>query len=138
MPDTKKYDYESRIERLIHKQNKCTVHFEYDQAMSGNLPTPDKELKVVTYNPEHKQHFLLGTFTGEDEADAARKAWEHVSKNEDGKKYNFTIKWYKKDDGKEHQSYFWARSIERALFKFDHEKNRDDFVILSVDLNPES
>ena len=53
----------------------CYTNFDYDSVYQGGTNT---NLKVITYNPIHKTHFLLHQINGIDALDTLHKMYEHL------------------------------------------------------------
>ena len=94
-------------------------------------------LDLVTINPKHDQSFLFHTETGTDKIDALKKMLVYIDDHYplEG---SMTIQWVKIGENKLHTSYFRARDMYDALDKFYYERDRSNYKIFSITLNPVS
>jgi hypothetical protein len=118
------YEGEYMISELIKGDGGCYTNFDYDSVYQGGTNT---NLKVITYNPIHKTHFLLHQIDGIDALDTLHKMYDHI----------YNIKELLQQKGNTN-SYFYGQNIEEVMKKFYYRKRRDDYTILSVRLNPET
>ena len=58
--------------KLIEKDNNCSAHFNYSYQPNTCV------LDVVTYNPTHKNHFLLHSLEGTNRIDALNNMYEYI------------------------------------------------------------
>ena len=69
------YEGEYMISELIKGDSGCYTHFDYESVYQGGT---NISLKVITYNPTHKTHFLLHQVDGIDSIDALKKMYDHI------------------------------------------------------------
>ena len=69
------YEGEYMISELIKGDDGCYAHFDYDSVYQGGTNT---KLKVITYNPIHKTHFLLYQIDGINALDTLHKMYDHI------------------------------------------------------------
>ena len=83
------YEGEYMISELIKCDNGCYTNFDYDSVYQGGTNT---SLKVITYNPSHKTHFLLHQINGIDALDTLHKMYEHLYNIKDNANYVSYVK----------------------------------------------
>jgi len=118
------YEGEYMISELIKGDSGCYTNFDYDSVYQGGTNT---NLKVITYNPIHKTHFLLHQIDGIDALDTLHTKYA-----------SYTVEWWHVDKQGINRSYFYGQNIEEVMKKFYYCKRREDYTILSVRLNPET
>ena len=122
---------ESQIQQLIYNDNKCTTHFKYESNNSKMF------LEIITINPSHDTQFLLGQFSGNTEIECLNNALQIIqNKNKDSSSNSYTVNWYKVDENKTLTSYFYAKTIEDLMKKFNYGKTSNDYIIYFIKLNP--
>jgi len=136
------YEGEYMISELIKGDGGCYTNFDYDSVYQGGTNTC---LKVITYNPIHKTHFLLHQIDGNDALDTLHKMYDHIynikellQQKSNTKYASYTVEWWHVDKQGINHSYFYGQNIEEVMKKFYYRKRRDDYTILSVRLNPET
>jgi len=136
------YEGEYMISELIKGDSGCYTHFDYESVYQGGT---NISLKVITYNPTHKTHFLLHQVDGIDSIDALKKMYDHIYnikellQQKTNTKYNsYTVEWWHKDKAGINHSFFYGENVEAIMKKFYYHKHRKDYTILSVRLNPET
>lgn len=92
-------------------------------------------LELFTINPRHDQSFLFHAIEGRDKVDALEKMLDYVLKNYNRER-SYTVQWAKKGGGELHTSYFRARDMYEVLEKFYKGRDRDDYTVFSITLNP--
>jgi len=131
---------EHEIVATIGADNGCTVHFEYGQCDSttpknpGGLMNVDYVASAITINPITNEPFLLKTEQGDTKEKALKAILEYVKKQKGLN--SFTVIWMKKGDSKSNTSYFYCHDILDVVEKFFFGKNRIDYVIHEIKLNP--
>jgi len=135
---------EDAITRSIMADNGCTAHFEYENSYRNGPPPKDfdnskvkykRQVTVMTYNPKSEVTFLLKQIV----ADTDEEGLEEILKYTNGHKEefnSFTVVWKKKGEGKEEKSYFYCKDLFEALEKFYYNKNREDYIVFSTQMNP--
>ncbi|MFN8276950.1 MAG: hypothetical protein U0T84_05670 [Chitinophagales bacterium] len=94
-------------------------------------------LDVVTINPTHEQSFLFHTVNGTDKIDALAKMAAYIENNYP-EESSMTVQWMKIGDSQLHTSYFRAKNMYEALDKFYYERDRNQYKIYSIAVNPVS
>jgi len=133
------YEGEYMISELIKRNGGCYTNFDYESLYQGGT---NISLKVITYNPIHKTHFLLHQIDGINALDALYKMYAHIYNIKELLQQKTKYTSYKIDwcDGKQsiNQSYFYGQNKEEVMKKFYYRKRRSNYTILSVRLNPET
>lgn len=138
------YEGEYVIQMMISNDNNCSAHFEYLVTKNDTDTLENDEiicLKLITYNPMHKTHFLLNMIKGEDKLDCLDKMYDHIYKLKTSLKekespyLNYSISWYCPNTQKTITSSFYGESIEQILLKFNYKKDKK-LVIHHMKLNP--
>lgn len=136
------YEGEYMISELIKGDNGCYTNFAYDSVYQGGTNTT---LKVITYNPVHKTHFLLHQIDGVDALDTLHKMYDHIynikellQQKSNTKYKSYTVEWWHVDKQGINRSYFYGQNIEEVMRKFYYRKRKEAYTILSVRLNPET
>lgn len=129
--ETEKIRLENKISKIIEEDNNCSSHFEYN-AVNGRT-----EVTIITYNPNHHEQFVLKKEIAGSSEQGLQKVLEYLENTR--KNYNtYTLVWLKKGEGKTRTSYFTGSDMKDVLEKFYHNKNREDYIIYEIKLNPES
>ena len=130
------YEGEYMISELIKCDNGCYTNFDYDSVYQGGTNT---SLKVITYNPSHKTHFLLHQINGIDALDTLHKMYEHLYNIKDNANYvSYVVEWLYKDIMNINRSLFYGENMDEIMKKFYYRKRKDDYTMLSIRLNPET
>jgi hypothetical protein len=130
------YEGEYMISELIKCDNGCYTNFDYDSVYQGGTNT---SLKVITYNPSHKTHFLLHQINGIDALDTLHKMYEHLYNIKDNANYvSYVVEWLYKDIMNINRSLFYGENTDEIMKKFYYRKRKDDYTMLSIRLNPET
>ena len=136
------YQGEYMISELIKRNGGCYSNFDYDSLYQGGT---NISLKVITYNPIHKTHFLLHQIDGINALDTLHKMYDHLynikellQQKTNTKYASYTVEWWYVDKPGINHSYFYGQNIEEVMKKFYYRKRREDYNILSVRLNPET
>ena len=140
-------EIEGEITETIRKTNGCLTHFEYVFENVGNNPTNINvsygsktvlNICVYTQNPNTKEIFLLKKVsTNNDKISGLEEILKYVKEH---KKNNdsYSIHWSRKPSTHMNISYFYCRDVYEALEKFSYNKNKDDYTIYDVKMNPMS
>tara|TARA_R110002074_G_scaffold347782_1_gene518155 strand:- start:2251 stop:2673 length:423 start_codon:yes stop_codon:yes gene_type:complete len=130
------YEGEYMISELIKCDNGCYTNFDYDSVYQGGTNT---SLKVITYNPSHKTHFLLHQINGIDALDTLHKMFDHLYNIKDNANYvSYVVEWLYKDIMNINRSLFYGENTDEIMKKFYYRKRKDDYTMLSIRLNPET
>ncbi len=134
--NTHKLKLESEIYNIVKSDNGCEIHFDYDLGYSGPLPT-DKyhSVNAITYNPITKESFLMCKCNGLSQIEALECVLSYINTHR-VTNYSHTIIWANKIDKMNNTSYFYGKDAMEALEKFYHGKNRDEYMVYSIKLNP--
>jgi len=128
------YEGEYMIQNLISNDNNCSAHFEYNYGRYVIL-------KLLTYNPNHKSHFLLHSIEGDNNIDCLEKMYDHIFtlkttlKKKDNPYVIYSIDWFCPDTKKIVTSSFYGDTIEQVLMKFNYGKQKK-LVIYNMKLVP--
>lgn len=131
----KRIRLESTIQKLLHRDNGVTAHFDYHIHMNSKKNTV--ELNLLTFNPVHDEYMLLHNVSGKSSLDCLQKMINYLRENNLGStEYSYTVTWKRKDtDDEPHVSYFRATSEKQVEEKFLHEKDPSDFEY-TIQVNP--
>jgi len=136
------YEGEYMISELIKGDGGCYTNFDYDSVYQGGTNT---SLKVITYNPIHKTHFLLHQIDGIDALDTLHKMYDHIynikellQEKSNTKYASYTVEWWHVDKQGINRSYFYGQNIEEVMRKFYYRKRKEAYTVLSIRLNPET
>jgi len=127
-----KVELENKISSIIREDNNCSTHFEYQKVDKEKV-----EVLIITYNPIHKQKFVLKQFVTGDVEEGLADVLEYLEENRHIKN-SYTVVWLKKGENKTQVSYFSGKNMMEVLQKFYHQKDKDDYIIYEIKLNPES
>lgn len=140
------YEAESAIQGLIKNDNNCSAHFQYacesEKYRSAVLSAEFVNVDLVTYNPEHKTHFLLHTMGAKTKIGALNALYDHIYKLKETLKdnkngyLNYTIEWGNKTDSKTRFSSFYGEDLDEIIRKFYYGKTKQSLNIFSIKLNP--
>ena len=145
------YEAMYAIQSLIQKDNNSFAVFEWDtECEESNLASDsrgqDKNLmyilKLVTYNPSHKTHFLLHSLKSDTKLDALEKMYNYMFQikksmaNKQNSLMTYSIEWYNVATKKTTWSHFYGSSIEEIMSKFYYGKTSSDYTIFKIKLNP--
>lgn len=126
-------ELEHQISELIRNgRSGCHASFRYSHQ------GPKVRTKLVTWNPKHRSTFLVHETEARSRIDALRELLMYVKDKIRDQEKPFTVKWYLKNtsDCKLVTSHFYAQDIYNLLDKFYYDKNRDDYEIVEIKLNP--
>lgn len=127
--------FEHEISELIRNDNGCHASFRYSVIDDKN----DKiRCKLVTWNPKHRSTFLTHECEADSREEALYKILIYVKDNIRGPEKSYTVTWKLKRDTKLVTSHFFAHDVYGLLDKFYYDKNKSDFVIYQIKLNPEA
>lgn len=136
-----KEELENEIANIIKNDNGCETRFEYESVTNiknHNFNTTtlyEEEVRAMTFNPKTNESFLMFKATGVSEIKALENILDYV-KNHRVTYYSHTILWSNKRDNMMNTSYFYAKDAFEALSKFYHGKNREDYNVFEVKMNP--
>ena len=148
-----KYLLEREISEKIQKDNGCLAHFIWEfKPASGKDSLDTLELKIVTINPTHNNHFLLHKATkiitnrkdniDDIYCDILKEVIEILNKKCATNPLYYAIGW--RDVSNEElkfntvTSYFSGRNFKEIMEKFYFEKCEKNIIIDSVKLLPDS
>ena len=126
-----KIELENQIHKFIQEDNPSgnTVHFDYDEDIYHMI-----KLTVFTYNPIHRTTFVFLQGCGKTKESALKDALLRLSAFRKAEN-SYTVEWC--ETGKEtHISYFKGRDILEVLDKFFYKKNKTEYQIFLIKLNP--
>jgi hypothetical protein len=129
--ETEKVKLENKISRIIEEDNNCSSHFEY------NSVEDKTEVTLITYNPIHHEQFVLKKEIAANPEQGLQKMLEyleHIRQNQN----TYTLIWLKRGENKTRTSYFSGKDMKEVLEKFYHNKDRENYIIYEMKLNPES
>lgn len=92
------------------------------------------KLELITINPKHDQSFLFHSLVAKDRLTALNEMFDYVNKHF-RKEQSYTVQWAQQS-GELHTSYFRARDMYEVLDKFYHGRQKDDYIVFSITLNP--
>jgi len=92
-------------------------------------------LELITINPKHDQSFLFHSVIGADKVEALNSLLDYVDKHF-RKEQSYSVQWAQKGGGELHTSYFRARDMYDVLDKFYHGREKDEYLIFTITLNP--
>lgn len=134
-----KENLENEIATIIKNDNGCETRFEYESVSNitnnGSTVVYEEEVRAMTLNPKTNESFLMFKATGITQEKALENILDYV-KNHRVTYYSHTILWSNKRDNKMNTSYFYAKDAFEALTKFYHGKNREDYNVFEVKMNP--
>ena len=140
---------EAQIIKVLNEKNNwinvisspVTVHFDYDQTSPNTCI-----LRLITNNSSHNTAFILHqvklscAIPMTAKAEALKVMLDYVKQDAKPKELlSYTVKWFNKN--KVHkiiQSYFYGYTLLDVCEKFYFDKNKLDYVITNISLNPES
>ena len=128
------YEGEYMISELIKRNSGCYANFNYNSLYQGGT---NISLKVITYNPIHKTHFLLHRIDGINALDALHKMYAHIYNIKELLQQNteytsYKIEWRCVGKQSINHSYFYGQNKEEVMKKFYYRKRRADYTILYV------
>ena len=148
-----KYLLEREISEKIQKDNGCLAHFIWEfKPAYGKNSLDTLELKIVTINPKHNNHFLLHKATkiitnrkdniDDIYCDVLKEVIEILNKKCATNPLHYAIGW--RDISNEElkfntvTSYFSGQDFKEIMEKFYFEKCEKNIIIDSVKLLPDS
>ncbi len=148
MKATTKIALEDEISRAIMAENGCTAHFEYKSEMDiDELPRIinvmtyiidelPRIINVMTYNPKTRETFLLKEVTSNSDEEGLMKISEYVKNH---KLITILILLSgQKSEVSQSCSHFYYQDALEVLEKFFFNKQREDYVIYSLSMNPKA
>ena len=126
-----KLNLEATISNIIFYNNGCHTNFEYKTTEFSQ-----RELKITTYNPKKDETFLLFSILDTSDESALLKVLDWI-KGHTQQEYSHTVVWTKIGSGsKTYVSYFYTKNALEALLKFYDNKDRSEYIVYEVKLNP--
>lgn len=125
-------EFEHEISELIRMDNGCHASFRYSQQGDVIL------CKLVTWNPTHRSTFLTHQCEAMSREEALYKMLMYVKDHIRGPDRSYTVTWRAKNSSKLVTSHFFAYDIYGLLDKFYYDKQKSQFIIYQIKLNPES
>ena len=130
---------ENEISEIIKKDNNCSAHFQWSHTHRYLT------LDLITFNPEHKNYFLLHSICKEAEdnhsntyVEILNKMIEYI-KEKQKTNFNYTIEWNYKDTNESiKNSYFSGQDMTQILNKFFYGKDISSIVIYTINMIAES
>lgn len=128
-------ELEDQIRSQIYGDNRAGTHFDYQKQPDGSVT-----LTLITTNPIHKELFTLYT-TSPHPSDAecldeVLVYLDEVRQRNTGH-FNYKVVWFRSGEHQEKfTSYFTGRNFKEIVDKFYHNKNPDDYVIISWTQQP--
>ena len=129
------YEIENAIKELIKNDNHCSAHFkhEYDSKSGWSL-------NLITYNPNHKTHFLLHSIPtgilrslpGDVPLNIYVDMYNHIfnlkktMEKRDSPYLNYTIEWRNNNTQKTERSYFYGNDVNEVMKKFYYKKTKSE------------
>jgi len=134
---------ERKIYNVIKSDNGCETYVEFEVMETMNkgditnsiVSHTYLEARAITYNPIKQESFLLVKVIAENEMDGLRKVLDYILTHRSFN-YSHTLTWSNKKDGVTKTSYFYAKDAMEALEKFYHDKDRGNYIVYNVKLNP--
>ena len=129
-------DLEHQISELIRNgRSGCHASFRYSHQ------GPKVRTKLVTWNPKHRSTFLVHEVEASSRIDTLKDLLIYVKDKIRDQERPYTVKWYFKhskntNDLKLVTSHFYATDLYSLLDKFYYDKNKDDYQIVEIKLNP--
>lgn len=126
-------ELEHQISELIRNgRSGCHASFRYSHQ------GPKVRTKLVTWNPKHRSTFLVHETEARSRIDALNELLLYVKDKIRDQEKPYTVKWHLKNtmDMKLVTSHFYAQDIYNLLDKFYYDKNREDYEIIEIKLNP--
>ena len=145
------YEAMHAIQSLIQKDNNSFAVFEWEtecekSKIVSHSCMQNKKLmyilKLVTYNPSHKTHFLLHSLKSNTKHGALEKMYDYVFQikksmtHKQSSLMSYSIEWYNIATKKTTWSHFRGNSIEEIISKFFYGKTASDYTIFRIKLNP--
>lgn len=141
---------EAKIMEVLNQKNNwinvlsspVTVHFDYDETIPNNCI-----LRLVTHNRSHNTVFILHQVKMcilrerlELKIEALKLMLDYVKQDAKPRELlSYTVKWFNKNNiDTIIQSYFYGHTLLDVCEKFYFDKNKLDYVITNISLNPES
>ncbi len=141
-------ELEDRISKVVFNDNKRSVRFDYktleyevsiNRVESGQpeyRPVSKKQVFAYTHNTENDETFILKIVTADTFESGLKEILQYVE-NHKKSMSSFTVKWAKKGNGsKSESSYFYCEDMVEVMTKFFEGKDRADYIIYEVKLNP--
>lgn len=130
---SKMIDLEDRISKVVFNDNKRSVRFDYKSLDQVSK----KEVFAYTHNTDNGETFILKVVTCDTFESGLMEILKYVE-NHKKTMSSFTVNWSKKGEGvyKPEVSYFYCEDMVEVMSKFFNGKDRSDYIIYEVKLNP--
>ncbi len=135
---TRTIELEAEISATIHKDNNCTVTFDY--SIGEGITDKASKVSAYTFNPLTKEFFLLHTVFSKDKIRCLEALLEYV-KSHNANCNSFTVTWGRRNYEsssvrKREVSYFYAESVKDVVDKFFAGKDVTAYIVWEIKLNP--
>ena len=132
---------EDEISRMLMADNGCTAHFDYSD-MNFKLKSLSEPAKrkviVLTYNSIKKETFLFKEVEATTDEEGLKEILKYAKSHKEDYD-SFTILWAKRGvANSSEKSYFYCKDLLEAMEKFYFNKNREEYVIYEVKMNPKT
>jgi len=126
-------DLEHQISELI-RSGRSSCHASFRYTPQG----PKVRCKLVTWNPQHKTTFLVREIESFSRIEALNQLLVYVKDKIRDAEKPYTVKWHLRNSQstKLVTSHFYAEDVYSLLDKFYYDKNRNDYEIIEIKLNP--
>ena len=132
---TARFKLESNIINHVYMDNGNTVHFDYHV----DIDNGSVRLDMFTVNQKNLVVFLLHQTKAETSIEALESMLKYVSTaKEEAEKFPYSATWRKTAEKENHISYFWEEDEEHVRSKFFYNKDRKDYILISIELRPSS
>ena len=131
-------ELEGIINKIVYDDNQSFCNFEYSNINSNNV-----QLNVYTFNPRHKNIFLMVKIIDNSQKTCLEKTLLYLKKEIKTKRFlNYKVEWQNTLDlnSKLQISYFQVSGIKELMDKFysGEDKNEHDFIIYNISMIAES
>lgn len=134
MTENEKFlDLEHQISEMIRNgRSGCHASFRYSHQGSK------VRTKLVTWNPKHRSTFLVHEVEARSKVECLNQLKLYVKDKIREKEKPYTVRWYLKDSSNPSLvvSHFYAQDLYTLLDKFYYDKNKEDYEIVEIKLNP--
>tara|TARA_B100000674_G_scaffold496814_2_gene528250 strand:+ start:2032 stop:2460 length:429 start_codon:yes stop_codon:yes gene_type:complete len=136
-----RFQYENEIRNLIHNDNNCSAHFEWNKKKFQN--NIDLRLELITYNPKYSVHFLLHSIehhvtksllVDSDYTNILEQMYQYI-RCPKKRRCNYLVKWaHKSDNSLLNCSHFQGNHIREIVDKIYYGKGADTIIIDTIEL----
>lgn len=137
---TRTIELEAEISATIHKDNNCTVTFDY--SIGEGITDRASKVSAYTFNPLTEEFFLLYTVFGKDKIRCLESLLVYVQTHTK-EMSSYTVSWSRKVLGsvgsmrsKVNVSYFYGKNVKDVIDKFFAGKDPDMYYVWEIKLNP--